>query len=192
METLIFDWQAWVILPLLIFAARVFDVTLGTLRIIFVAQGRRYIAPILGGIEVFVWVAAISQLTKSANNVVSYAAYALGFAAGNYIGMLIEDRLAMGTVVLRIILSKGANALCEALRDKGFGVTMVDGQGGSGPVKLLYTVVSRKNLPTVTETIHQVAPQAFFSVEAVRASEKGIFPIAVPGKNSTVAGRKNK
>lgn len=171
-----FDWYAWVVLPLMIFGARILDVSLGTLRIIFVSRGKKAIAPILGFIEVFIWIVVVSQLIGNLKNWIAYLAYAAGFAAGNYVGMLIEDRLAIGTMVLRVILSQGAQELTNLLRQAGYGATQVDGEGVSGPVKLIYTVVKRKNLGNVVSIIHQVNPKAFFSVEEVRSAQEGIFP----------------
>lgn len=174
MET--FDWYAYVILPLLVFLARVTDVTLGTMRIIFTSRGRRNLAPWLGFIEVFIWIAMVGQIVKSANSVNAYLGYAAGFAAGTYIGMKIEERLALGTLVVRIILAHGGEELAARLRAAGFGVTIVNGEGASGAVKLLYTIIKRKDLKTVSGIIHEVTPKAFFSVEEVRAAESGIFP----------------
>lgn len=174
-----FDWYAWVILPFIVFFARVADVTLGTLRIIFTSRGRRNIAPLLGFVEVFIWIVIVGQIVKNAHSLVAYIGYAAGFATGTFVGMLIEERMAIGTLVLRIILAKGADELTSALRSAGFGVTSVNGEGGQGPVKLLYTVVQRKKLSTVTNIIHEICPGAFFSVEEVRSSEMGIFPSSV-------------
>ena len=95
-----FDWFPWVILPFIIFAARVFDVTLGTMRIIFLSRGKKYLAPLLGFVEVLIWITVVSQIVGGAHNIVAYIAYAAGFAAGNYVGMVIEDKLAIGTLVV--------------------------------------------------------------------------------------------
>jgi len=170
------DLYTWIILPLLIFVARVIDVGLGTLRIIFTARGKRQLAPLLGFVEVFIWVAVISQMVRGVNHVVAYLAYAAGFAAGNYVGMWIENRLALGTVVLRIILAQSGDELADALHAAGYGVTRVDGQGANGPVKLIYTIVRRKDLPGVLEVIHTTTPKAFVAIEEVRSTEQGIFP----------------
>lgn len=171
-----FDWYGWVGLPLLVFASRVADVTLGTLRIIFTSRGLRRIAPLLGFVEVFIWIVVVSEIVKNAHSFASYIGYAAGFAAGTYVGMLIEDRLALGTFVLRIIVANNAPELASNLRDAGFGVTSVNAQGMQGPVHLLYTVVQRKDLKIVTGIIHKTCPKAFFSVEEVRSKEMGVFP----------------
>ena len=139
-----FDVYAWVILPFLVFLARITDVTLGTLRIIFTSRGKRNIAPLLGFIEVFIWIVVVSQIVKSVNSITAYIGYAAGFAAGTYLGMKIEERLALGTLVLRIILPTGGDEMAASLRLAGYGVTIVNGEGSTGSVKLLYTVINAK------------------------------------------------
>ena len=99
----------WVILPALIFVSRIFDVSFGTLRIIFVSRGKRSIAPFLGFFEVLIWLLAISQIMQNLNNFACYIAYAGGFAMGNYIGMRIEEKLAMGTMIIRVFLVGDGN-----------------------------------------------------------------------------------
>lgn len=174
MET--FDWQTWVILPLLVFIARLIDVALGTVRIIFTSRGKKHLAPLLGFVEVFIWVSIIAQITRGSNNIVAYLAYAAGFAAGNYLGMFIEDKLAIGTLVVRAIVPEEVStSLAKTLKEHGFGVTIVSGMGSQGPVKLIYTVVMRKELTMVAERIKSVSPNAFFTVEELRSAEHGIF-----------------
>lgn len=172
-----FDWYTWVILPFIIFTARLSDVTLGTVRIIFVARGKKYLAPLLGFMEVFIWITVISQIVRGAQNIVAYLAYAAGFAVGNYVGMIVEERLAIGALVIRVILPKDGSALVERLRTEGYGVTYVDGHGASGPVMLVYTVVMRKELVCVVDLIQEVCPKAFFTVEELRSTQQGIFPV---------------
>lgn len=167
---------SWVILPVLIFFARVADVTLGTLRIIFVSRGKRKVAPLLGFFEVLIWIVAIGQLVQNLGSATSYLGYAAGFAAGNYVGMLIEDRLAIGTLIVRAIVPIDGDIVMMRLRDAGFGVTTVDGQGASGAVKLIYAVVKRKHIREVMDIIHGVHPKAFITVEDARSSLEGVFP----------------
>lgn len=198
------DMYTYVYLPLLIFFARMIDVTLMTLRIIFVSRGKRYLAPLLGFVEVFIWIAVVSQVIRGANNLVAYLAYAAGFAAGNYVGIYIENRLAIGTLVVRAIVQAGprslgagpaksgtgpalggmgslstettAEELVRRLHDAGYGVTTVDGQGATVPVKLVYTVIKRKDLKHVMEILHEFEPKPFVTVEEVRSAEQGVFP----------------
>jgi uncharacterized protein YebE (UPF0316 family) len=171
------DWYTWVILPLIIFLARLADVTLGTVRIIFIARGKKFLAPLLGFLEVFIWITVVSQIVRGAQSIVAYLAYAVGFAVGNYVGMIVEERLAIGQLVVRVILPKDGALLVDRLRTEGYGVTYVDGQGASGAVMLVYTVVMRKELPRVVDLIQQVQPKAFFTVEELRTAQQGIFPV---------------
>lgn len=185
----------WIGLPLLIFAARVVDVSLGTLRIIFTARGKRYLAPLLGFIEVFIWIVVVSQITRRAHNLVAYLAYAAGFAAGNYVGIWIENRLAIGTLILRAILpDEGAHAtdLATTLHQAGYGVTRVSGEGANGPVQLVYTVVRRKDLSQVIALVHQIHPRAFLTVEEVRSVAEGIFPAPRQNRLASMSPRKGK
>jgi uncharacterized protein YebE (UPF0316 family) len=182
METLLahlpveFDWYAWLGLPLLIFFARVIDVTLGTMRIIFTSRGLRNLAPFLGFVETFIWIVAVSSLVKHAQNFAAFIGYAGGFATGTFVGMLLENRLAMGTVTVRAIVRRDTTELVKALVDAGFGITCVDGKGSGGDVKVIYSTLKRQDLPAVTGIYHRTLPGAFLSVEEVRATEQGVFP----------------
>ena len=172
------DWYVWIGLPLLIFAARVCDVTLGTMRIIFTSRGMRNWAPVLGFVETFIWIVAVSSIVKHAQNVAAFIGYASGFATGTYVGMMIENRLAMGTLTVRAIIRRDPKELIETLHNAGFGVTAVDGHGSSGDVKIIYSTVKRADLPAIINIFHQTLPGAFISVEEVRSTEQGVFPVA--------------
>ncbi len=92
------DWFNYLVLPAAIFLARICDVTIGTLRIIFVSKGNKLIAPVLGFFEVLIWIIAITRIIENLNNPFCYVAYAAGFATGNYIGLRVEEKLAVGIV----------------------------------------------------------------------------------------------
>ncbi len=190
MET--FDWYAWLALPLLVFIARLVDVALGTIRIIFTSRGKKRLAPLLGFVEVFIWVSVIAEITKGAHNFAAYLAYAGGFATGNYVGIWIEERLAIGNLVIRAILPENRTGLIEELRAAGYGVTSVNAHGAKGPVKLVYTIVSRKDLPNVIATIHKTYPKTFFTVVELRSVQQGVFPIRTTIRQDTFFGRKSK
>jgi len=188
-----FDLYTWVILPLIVFFARFVDVTLGTLRIIFLSRGRKLLAPTLGFVEVFIWITVVSQIVgNTKNNFIAYFAYAAGFAVGNYVGMLIEEKLAIGTLVIRIILPKKKNSLVDRLHEEGYGVTYANAQGGSGPVILVYTIVMRKEFEQVVKIIEDAAPKAFYTVEELRSVREGIFPVRPQKMQSDLFGRKKK
>jgi len=182
----------WVVLPMLVFLARVTDVTLGTLRIIFISRGKKNIAPILGFFEVFIWITIVSQIVSHAHNLLAYVAYAAGFAAGNYVGMYIEGRLAIGTQVVLAIVPEHASPLIAHLRAAGFGVTAVDGAGANGAVKLVYTIVRRRFLKEVLNIIHETHPHAFLSIQDVNSTQEGIFPLPTPSQVSVFYPLKSK
>ncbi|HEY9246108.1 MAG TPA: DUF2179 domain-containing protein [Candidatus Methanoperedens sp.] len=167
-----------IILPLLIFVARVMDVTLGTIRIIFVSRGRKFLAPLFGFFEIIIWLLAIGQIMQNLTNVIYYLAYAGGFTTGIFVGIWIEEKMAMGTVVVRVISKKEAGELIGVLKSRGYGVTSFDGQGATGQVKLIYTTIKRKDLNKVVEIIKSFNPKAFFSIEEIRLASEGIFPPA--------------
>jgi uncharacterized protein YebE (UPF0316 family) len=164
------------LIPLLIFAAEVCVVTLGTLRIIFVARGQKILAPLLGFFESFIWLVAISQIMRDLSDWSCFIAFALGFALGNYLGICVEKRLALGTVIVRIITHRDAGALIARLRGANFGVTAVEGRGATGKVQIVMTVAKRKQLPRITALIETHHPSAFFSVDDLQSASDGIFP----------------
>ncbi len=169
-------WFQWVVLPLLIFVARISDVTLMTLRIVFSAQGRRSIAPIVGFFEVLIWILAISQIMRNLTNPLTYIAYAAGFAAGNYMGLLIEQKLAMGMLAVRVFLKRDCDQLMEKLKENGFGVTKLPAVGTQGSIDILYTLIPRRSLKQVVDLIHQIDPKIFYAVEEIRTASQGVFP----------------
>ena len=167
----------WVILPALIFIARICDVTIGTLRIIFVSRGKKLWAPLLGFFEVMIWLIAIGQIMKNLNNPLCYLAYAAGYATGNFVGITIEETLAMGIMVIRIFTNSHGENLVENLKAAGYGVTIVDGRGATGPVNVIYTIIKRSALPEVDRIVKTFNPKAFYTIEDVKAVNQGVFPI---------------
>jgi uncharacterized protein YebE (UPF0316 family) len=176
------DTFTFVVLPLLIFFARVCDVTIGTIRIIFVSRGHKFLAPLIGFFEILIWLVAIGKIFENLNNITCYIAYAGGFAAGNFVGIYIEERLAMGTLVIRVITRKGASELITGLRSAGYGATSIAAQGGSGTVSVIYSVIKRSDLNDVVAIIKKFNPKAFYSIEDVRFVSEGVFPLNRPGQ----------
>ena len=167
----------WIIIPLLIFIARVCDVTLGTIRVIFVSRGLKYLAPVVGFFEVLIWLLAIGQIMNNLNNPACYIAYASGFAMGNFVGIITAEKLSLGVVLLRVITQKDANELIQSLSSEKYGVTSVDGYGALGKVNIIFTVVPRKEILNVIEIVKTFNPKAFYTIEDIRFVEEGIFPI---------------
>ena len=168
---------AWFLLPLLIALARVADVSIGTVRLIFLAKGFRGLAPLLGFFEVLIWLLAIGQIMQNLTNWICYFAYAGGFALGTWSGMLLEEKLAVGTVGIRIITRKDASELIAFLKSADYGVTSVDAEGAKGKVHIIYSVIHRGSLPKVVAQIKRFNPRAFYSIEDIRFVSNGISPV---------------
>jgi uncharacterized protein YebE (UPF0316 family) len=163
------------ILPLLIFTARICDVSIGTIRIIYVSKGKRNIAPILGFFEVLIWITAISKIMQNLDNYLYYVAYAAGFATGNFVGMIIEEKLAMGVQMIRVFTNEKGMDLVKNLNSGGFGATAIEASGAKEKVCLIYTIVNRSELEKVLEIINEFNPRAFFTIEDIKAVNEGIF-----------------
>lgn len=158
----------YIILPLLIFFARVGDVTISTIRIIFVMSGNRIIAPILGFFEAFIWLLAIGQIFSNIDNIWSYVAYASGFAMGTFVGITIEEKLAYGRVVLRLFAQNNVDELIGYLEENEYRYSMLDAAGRKGKVNILFMVVRRDNLKKLLASIDKFHPKAFYTIEGVR------------------------
>lgn len=183
------------VLPILIFFSRILDQSIGTMRLIFVSKGFRTIAPILGFFEVIIWLLAVTQVMKHLYNPLSYIAYGAGFAMGNYIGMRLEEKISIGNVLIRIIPKKDTSQLIQQLRKDGFGVTVVDAEGGMGKVKIVFTIIKRKNAPQVIALINQFNPNAFYTIEEIKAVKEGFFGYQSQGTGLDrwrMFGRKSK
>ena len=175
MESLNSDLVTYVLLPLFIFLARIFDVSLGTLRIIFVTKGMRSVAPLVGFFEVLIWLLAISRIMQDLDNWLCYIAYAAGFASGNFVGMYLEERLAIGHEMIRVITRKDATSLIEELRGKGYGVTSVKAEGIEGEVAVIYIIARRSMIKEVLDEINRFNPRALYTVESIKYVNKEIF-----------------
>jgi uncharacterized protein YebE (UPF0316 family) len=167
MELLNNTYFDFLILPIFIFCLRICDVTLDTMRIIFMTKGFKRLAPVIGFFEVLIWIVAITRIMQNLNSWVCYVAYAGGFAAGNYVGMLLDEKLAIGHELIRVITRLDSGNLADALRNAGFGVTSVKATGMQGEVGILFVIVNRKNQKQAIGIIQQYNPNAFFTVENI-------------------------
>jgi len=170
-------WFIWVILPALIFLARIVDVSLQTIRIISISRGIRWLAPLVGFFEVLIWLLAIGQIMKTISHPVAYIAYAAGFATGTAIGQVLERRLTLGMVIVRVITPNDGPGLCQKLHEQGFGFTAVPGHGSAGPVEVIFTVVRRQYLHQVLSVIRETLPDAFYSIEEVTSARETVYPL---------------
>jgi uncharacterized protein YebE (UPF0316 family) len=157
-----------VYVPLFIFLARILDVSLGTIRIMFVSKGYRGKATLLGFVEVLIWIIIVAQIFQNLDNWMNYIAYAGGFATGTFIGMYIEEKMKMGIQMFRIIVGQGSDVFLEKLKEANFRVTSAYGEGKHGPVKIIFTVAKRKRWQELANIVNEFAPNAFYSVEDVK------------------------
>lgn len=153
---------------LLVFFARICDVTIGTLRIIFVSRGMRYFASFLGFFEILLWIIVVGKIMGNESSMFAYLAYAAGFSVGNFIGITIENKIALGSMIVRVITRKEALILVKALRDSGYLVTNVKAEGRDGNVDVIFSVVKRKYLGNFLNIVKRYNPNAFYTVEDVR------------------------
>jgi uncharacterized protein YebE (UPF0316 family) len=176
------------LLPFLIFLSRIVDVTIGTIRIVMVSKGHKTWAPILGFFEVFIWLVAITRIIQNLDNWLCYVAYAGGFATGNYIGLIIEEKMAIGIVKIQIITSREASNLITNLKAAGYGITHHEAKGGNENVSIIYSIINRNEIQKVEEIVKTTNPKAFYSIEDVKSVSHGVFPI----KTVTSFWRKGK
>jgi uncharacterized protein YebE (UPF0316 family) len=178
----------YLILPLLIFLARITDQTIGTIRLIYAAKGFKYLAPLFGFIESLIWLTAISQIIKHLDNFYCYIAFAGGFAMGNFFGIYLEQKISIGVVLVRVILQKYEAALGENLKAAGYGYTLMDALGREGSVKLLFSTINRRDLKKYIKIVHLVRPNAFYTVEDIRQVKGNVFEKT---KRSSIFSRSN-
>jgi len=180
MDLLNTSYFDYLILPFFIFCLRICDVTLDTMRIIFMTKGYKNIAPIIGFFELLIWIVAITRIMQNLNNWVTYVAYAAGFATGNYVGMLLDEKLAIGHELIRVITKIDATDLATALRIAGYGVTTVKASGMQGEVGIVFIIVNRKNQKHAIDIIVRHTPNAFFTIENIhfvnRPVDKNMIP----------------
>ncbi len=164
-------------LPVFIFLAEVCVVTISTMRTIFVARGMKFLAPLLGMFEVSIWLFAIGEVMKHLNDWRCSAAFAGGFTLGNFLGILLEEKLALGSVGVHMITHRDASRLIDALRSADYGVTHIEAEGATGPVQVVYTVVKRKELERVLSIARRFHPNVFYSVDDLHSAAAGVAPL---------------
>ncbi len=160
----------------IIFFSRVLDVSLSTFRTLMVVQGRRVQAAMIGFFEVGIYITALGSVVKDLDDPFKLLAYCLGFATGNYVGITIENKIALGNLSAQIILKTAENKeLVEALREKGFGVTIIQGEGINGPKEVLNIALNRKDLTNLKKIVYEFANDAFITVSNINPISGGYF-----------------
>lgn len=160
---------------LLIFMAKVSDVSLATIRMIMVVKGKRIHAAVIGFVEVSIWILAVGTVLSNLDDPINVIMYASGFATGNYVGIMIEEKMALGSLVVQVISFKKAEELVTILRDEGYGVTVVEGYGRNGINHLLNVTIQRKQLGRLNQLLDEHDQKAFVTVMDTRAIKGGFF-----------------
>lgn len=176
------------VLPLLIFVAELSVVTVGTVRTIAIARGMKKLAPLLGLIEVSIWLYAIGAVMKNLNDPACYVAYAVGFSLGNFLGVFLEGKLALGNLFVRVITRRDPAELIALLHGVGYGVTTVAAQGATGPVRIVLTVIKRKDLALVRGLIRRFDAKVFYSIDDLQSATEGVFPATRRGMRGLLPG----
>ncbi len=156
---------------LLIFSLRVVDVSIDTVRIVFLIQGRRWLAGALGLVQSFVFIFAVAQVLQDLDDPIRMVGYALGFATGTVLGSTIERWIGMGHAIVRIIAPFDTPTVAPALRTAGFGVTVLNAEGLQGPVRLTFVVVPRNKTAYAVGLVKQANPEAFITIETTSAPD---------------------
>lgn len=159
--------------PLVIFSLRIIDVSMATLRMLLTMRNVRLVVPLIGFFEVLIWIVAVGSAVRHLDSPLHVLGYAGGFATGTFVGLWIEEQLAMGLASMQVISRFGGIELADGLRQRGFGVTEFIGQGREGRVEVIQTVVRRRDIEHVLEEVDRWDPDAFVSVEEPRAVRKG-------------------
>ena len=176
----------YVVIPILIFLSRITDVSIGTMRLIFISKGYKIFAACLGFFEVLIWIVAITQIMKNLTNVYYYLAYAAGFATGNFVGMVIEEKIALGHVLLRVVTGIDLNILVDYMKRENFGFTLLDAEGSQGNVRILFSILRRPDLDPVASFLREHYPNAFYTIEDIRYINEQHLPF----RNAVVRSRK--
>jgi uncharacterized protein YebE (UPF0316 family) len=171
-------WQP-ILGGLMIFGLRVVDVSMGTVRMLMIVRGRKLPSALIGFFQVLIFILAISKVIREVGNIWNILGYCAGFAVGTIVGMALEDKLALGFSMVRIISKTKWLEITQTLRHDGFGATEVIGEGRDGPVGIIYSMVRRKQVPAVIELCEQLDQQAFITVEEAGRVYRGYLAGAV-------------
>ena len=150
---------------LIIFSLKLADTSLGTMRTLLVNRNKPIYAALVGLLESGIWIVAITQVAKAWNDPVLMAAFAVGFAAGIIFGSYIERMVGVGNIIVRVFCPSNSPSVAEKLRENGHGVTVIDGQGKDGPVKVYLCIIKRRKLKSVLKMIQEINPNAYITTD---------------------------
>ena len=172
-----------------IFFARILDVSLSTVRILMLTRGKRALAAFLGFFEVSIYITALGQVVENLDNPWKILAYALGFSSGTLVGGFLEEKVAIGFAFIELIPKNRGPELVTALRDEKFGVTVIKGEGRTGPRSILNVLLRRKDLPRFKAVVDLVDPDAFYTILDARSTKGGYISST---KGGYIKGDKKK
>lgn len=164
-----------VIQALIIFFARIIDVSMGTIRMILLVKGQRKIATMIGFFEVMIYLIVLGKVVGSINKPLLIIAYCLGYASGNFVGSKLEERLSIGRLLVQIIVKDISCEVVAALRNAGFGVTIFEGEGMEGSSYMLNVITERKKVRELQQIVNELNCGAFITTMDVRSSLGGYF-----------------
>jgi uncharacterized protein YebE (UPF0316 family) len=162
-----------IVLALVIFLLRVFNNAIGTVRVVLITRDMRFGAAVLGFIEALTFAVVISSVVKDLGNFLNLTAYCLGFSVGGYVGMAIEARFVTSYMIANVISKESGHEIALALREKGYGVTEINGSGRDGDVQMLQSIIARRDVPDVVKIVRSTCGDAFVSLSEVRSLERG-------------------
>lgn len=164
------------VLYITIFCAKIVEVSIATIRLVYINKGERVKGSILGFIEILIWLAVVSSvLTNITEDPIKVFIYAAAFSLGNFIGVTIESKIAVGLASIQVVVSEETGEiLAEVLRDESYGVTIIDGRGKDDSKKiLLFIQLKRKKIPAAVNIIKQTAPDAYITVNDIKSMMGG-------------------
>jgi uncharacterized protein YebE (UPF0316 family) len=150
---------------LFIFVLRLLDVGMATVRIVLIGRGRRGPAALLGFFEALIWVLAIARVFKGIDDPARMIAFALGFAAGTYAGSVVEEWMALGQSLIRIVAPVDTDPVAPLLRERGYGATVLNGDGLSGEVRVTFCVLPRRDVYSVTAMLYKANPKVYVTID---------------------------
>jgi uncharacterized protein YebE (UPF0316 family) len=168
------------LVALLIFCMRICDVSIGTVRVIYTIRGQRLISATLGVVESGIWIFAISKAFQYVNNTPSMMGWAFGFGAGTFVGITIEKWIASGNILMRVVKPSQPSAMGDAMRDAGFGVTVLHGEGRDGDAAILFVVAPRRRGKELLALVKSIDVEAFITIDPISQAIGGYMPLPAP------------
>ncbi|OPJ56310.1 DUF2179 domain-containing protein [Alkalithermobacter paradoxus] len=160
---------------LFIFFSRCLDVSMATIRTILVVKGKKFTAASIGFLEIIIYVFAINKVLTGMDNIGNVISYALGFATGNYLGVVIEEKMALGTLIVQVVTNRDIEKFSKYLRENGFGITVMEGHGKEGKIHILQSVLHRKDLHSFEKYVNKYDDSAFITISDARTIRGGYF-----------------